>query len=303
MQNCKTLYASLQLTQKMKSKILVLLLFSFFNSYSQKIEKKIGDFKITEESFQAENKKKISKSDFFFDKSGKILEKIKFGRHHYRKLNIIGEIEQYSYSDIKLLFSKRYVSSCRNCSFTLYFSKYIYDDNKLIHENVYRGESDTLFMSLDYKYKPNSKEIHSNSSTYIENKYDDQNRITEQSQIFEDTKKVRWKKEFVYAINFQVNKFQTYYGDGNENTEMEIIKYDSQKRIISKEVIRDKSKTFFYYYYAQNGIIKKIEESENYNDKYELKYTTNFKIKKREESVDSLTVEKINSQLIYGISM
>lgn len=282
----------------MKPKILILLLFSFFNSYSQKIEKKIGDFRITKESFFVENKKKINKSDFYFDKSGKILEKIKFGRHHYNKLNIIGEIEQYFYSDNNLFLSKRYVSSCRNCSFSLYLSKYNYNDNKLIHKNVYRGESDTLFMSLDYKYKPNAKEIHSNSSTYIENKYDNKNRITEQSQIFEDTKKVRWKKKFVYAINFQVNKFETYYGDGDENTEVEIIEYDSQKRIISKEVIREKSKTFFHYYYAPNGIIKKIEESESYNDKYELKYTTNFKIKKRDKSIDSLTVDKINSQLI-----
>lgn len=288
----------------MKSKILVLLLLSFLNCYSQKIEKKIGDFKITKEIFFIESKKKISKSDFYFDKSGKILEKIKFGRHHYNKLNIIGEIEQYFYSDNNLFLSKRYVSSCRHCSFTLYLSKYNYDDdNRLIHENVYRGESDTLFMSLDYKYQPNAKEIHTNSSTYIENKYDDKNRITEQSQIFEDTKKVRWKKEFVYTINFQVNKFQTYYGDGNENTEMEVIKYDLQKRIISKEVIREKSKTFFHYHYAQNGIIKKIEESESYNDKYELKYTTNFKIKKREKSIDSLTVDKINSQLIYETSI
>ncbi|WP_447636612.1 hypothetical protein [Flavobacterium microcysteis] len=286
----------------MKPKILILLLFYFVNSYSQKIERKIGDFRITRESFFVEGKKKISKSDFYFDKSGKILEKIGFGRHHYHKLNIIGEIEQYFYSDNKLLLSKRYVSSCRNCSFSLYLSKYNYDDDKLIHKNVYRGESDSLFMSFDYKYKPNAEEIHSNSSTYIENKYDDKNRIIKQSQIFEDTKKVRWEKKFVYAITFQVNKFQTYYGDGDENTKMEIIQYDSQKRITSKEVLREKSKTFFYYYYAQNGIIKKIEESESYNDKYELKYITNFKIKKREKSIDSLTVDKINSQLIYETS-
>ena len=126
-------------------------------------------------------------------------------------------------------------------------------------------------MSFNYVYKPNVTEIHSNSSTYIENKYDDENRIVEQSQIFEDTQKVRWKKEFVYAIDIQVNKFQTYYGDGNENTQMEIIKYDSQKRIISKEIIREKSKTLLDYRYAQNGIIEKIFESESYNDKYELK--------------------------------
>lgn len=286
----------------MKQKILILFIVCFLKTYSQKIEKKIGDFRITKESFIL--KKKKGKSDYYFNKSGEILEKIQFGKHHSNKLNIIGEVEQFSYSDYKLLYSKKYVSDCLNCSYYLYYSKFKYgNDNKLISEDIYRKESDSLFMSFNYVYKPNVTEIHSNSSTYIENKYDDENRIVEQSQIFEDTKKVRWKKELVYAIDVQVNKFQTYYGDGNENTQMEIIKYDSQKRIISKEIIREKSKTLLDYRYAQNGIIEKIFESESYNDKYELKYVTNFKIKKRGKYLDKLTTDKINSQLLYETSI
>lgn len=286
----------------MKQKILILFLVCFLKTYSQKIEKKVGEFRITKESFIL--KKKKGKSDYYFDKSGEILEKIQFGKHHFNKLNLIGEVEQFSYSENKLLYSKKYISYCLNCSYYLYSSKFKYNDaNKLINETIYRRESDSIFMSFNYVYKPNVTEIHSNSSTYIENKYDDENRIIEQSQIFEDTKKVRWKKEFVYAIDTQVNKFQTYYGDGNEKTEMEIIKYDSQKRIISKEIIRDKSKTLLDYRYARNGIIEKIFESESYNDKYELKYETNFKIKKREKYWDKLTADKINSQLLYETSI
>ena len=286
----------------MKQKILILFLFCFLKNYSQKIEKKIGKFKIRKETFILEKKK--GKSDYYFDKSGVILEKIHFGKHHSNKLNLIGEVEQFSYTDNKLLYSRKYVSDCLNCSYYLYYSKFKYNnDNKIVNEDIYRNESDSIFMSFNYVYKPNLTEIHSNSSTYIENKYDDENRIIEQSQIFEDNKKVRWKKEFVYAIDIQVNKFQTYYGDGNENTEIEIIKYDSQKRIISKEIIREKNKTLFDYRYAQNGIIEKIFESESYNDKYELKYVTNFKVKKREKYLDKLTVDKINSQLLYDTSI
>lgn len=288
----------------MKQKILILFLVCFLKNYSQKIEKKVGEFKIRKESFILEKKK--GKSDYYFDKSGEILEKIQFGKHHSNKLNLIGEVEQFTYSDNKLLYSKKYVSDCQSCSYYLFYSKFKYgNDNKLISENVFRKESDSLFMSFNYVYKPNVTEIHSNSSTYIENKYDEENRIVEQSQIFEDTKKVRWKKTFLYALDVQVNKFQTYYGDGNENTEMEIIKYDSQKRIISKEIIREKSRTLLDYRYAQNGIIEKIFESESYNDncKYELKYLTNFKIKKREKDLDKLTADKINSQLLYETSI
>lgn len=288
----------------MKQIILILSLFYFLESFSQKIEKKIGEFRITEESFSVESKMKINKSDFYFDKSGNILEKIKFGRHHYNKLNIIGEIEQYTYSDSKLLKSKKYISSCRNCPFSLYFSKYSYNnENMLIRENVYYGESDSLFMSFDYINKLNTKEIHSNSTTYIENKYDDENRIIEQNQIFEETKKIRWKKEYVYSTNIQVNKFETFYGDGNENAKIEIIKYDSHKRIVTREIFREKTKTLLCYYYAENGIIKEITESENHNENYKLTHTTFFKIKRKEKYIDKLTVEKINSQLIDKTSI
>lgn len=286
----------------MKGKILILFLACFLKIYSQKIEKKVGDIKIRKESFILKQKK--GKSDYYFDKSGEILEKIQFGNHHSNKLNLIREVEQFSYIDNKLSYSKKYVSDCLNCSYYLYYSKFKYsDDNKLINEVIYRKESDSIFMSFNYVYKPNLTEIHSNSSTYIENKYNDENRIVEQSQIFEDTKKIRWKKEFVYALDIQVNKFQTYYGDGKENTEMEIVKYDSQKRIISKEIISEKNRTFLDYRYAQNGLIEKIYESESYNDKYELKYVTNFKIKKRKKYLDKLTVDKINSQLLYETSI
>ena len=176
-------------------------------------------------------------------------------------------------------------------------------ENILIRENIYYGESDSLFMSFDYINKLNNKEIHSNSTTYIENKYDDENRIIEQNQIFEETKKIRWKKEFVYSTNIQVNKFETFYGDGNENAKIEIVKYDNKKRIVTREIFREKSKTLLCYYYAENGIIKEITESESHNENYKLTYTTCFKIKRKNKYIDKLTVEKINSQLIDKTSI
>ena len=44
------------------------------------------------------------------------------------------------------------------------------------------------------------------STIFGEYKYDDENRIIEQNQIFENTNKVRWKKEFAYLKNKECTK-------------------------------------------------------------------------------------------------
>ena len=284
----------------MKQKILLILLSIFFTSYSQKIEKKIGEYKIKKESFFVENRKKISKSEFYFDSSGKILEKIKYGRHHYNKLNIIGEIEQFTYLDEKLESSAKYISSCKTCEYYQYYSLLKYGfDNKLISEKTYRKENDSLFMATEYIYKPNIKEIHFNSSIYYENKYDDENRIIEQNQKYEGNNKTRWKKEFVYSEYNRVSKFQTYYGDGKENSEIEIITYNPERKIISKETVREKHKIKLYYFYNRMGIIDKIEEYESFADnKYELEYVTRFKMNKKNKTIEKTTIDIINSELI-----
>ena len=272
----------------------------FFNLYSQKIERKIGDFKIKEESFTIENKKKIRKSVFYFDSAGKIIEKIKYGRHHFNKLTLVGEIEQFRYSNDKLELSTRYISYCRDCDYVQYYTIYKYNfENKLINEKTFRKENDSLFMTIEYVYKPNVKEIHFNSSIYNENKYDDEDRIIEQNQKFEETEKIRWKKDFTYSKYNRVSKFQAYYGDENKSSQIEIVTYDSDNKTISKETIREKSKNILYYFYNRNGIIDKIEEYENYIDnEYELKYITNFKIIKKNKKNDKIVIDKINQKLI-----
>lgn len=255
-------------------------------TYSHLIEKK--------------KKKKISKSDFYFDSTGKILEKIKYGKHHFNKFNVIGQIEQFSYSNNKLDLSRKYISDCKSCSYYQYYSRFKYNlDNKLIIENTFRAENDSLFMSAEYIYKPRIEEIHFNSLTYYEYKYDDENRIIEQNQIFENTNKVRWKKEFAYLKNKRICKFQTFYGDDNENSEVEISTYNSENEIISRETFREKSKTRLQYYYNKHGIIEEIEEYESIEkSEYELKYITKFKICKKIKNINKKVLEEINKELV-----
>jgi hypothetical protein len=194
-------------------------------------------------------------------------------------------------------FSKKYISSCKNCKFYQYYSKYEYDGGKLISENIFYGENDSLFTSTNYVYKPNVKEIHLNSSTYYENKYDYMNRIIEQNQVYEN--KIRWKREFLYSETYRVDKFQTYYNDGKDYSEIEIISYNSDKEIVSKERIKEKSKTKFFYFYDKKGIVNGIEEYESFGESdYKLTYSTVFKVNRKVKHIDKSVVAKLNSVLL-----
>lgn len=286
----------------MKRIILLVFLIAFSKIYSQKIEKKIGAYKITKVGyfFNDKNKKrKISKSEFYFNDFGNILEKITYGRHHYNKLNIIGKIEQFNYSKDKLELSKSYTSSCKSCEYYQFYTKYNYDKNNvLINENKYYGQNDSLFMAINYVDKPNIKETHFNELTFYQKIYDSENRIIQLNQIFEDTKEIRWQYLYEYIDSCKIGNFQTYYGDGKENSKREIECFDLQKRIISKEIITG-YKTKILYSYSKEGLLIEINEYQSFSDsEYKLKYKLKFKIKGKTAKLNDEIIRKINTKLI-----
>jgi hypothetical protein len=282
--------------------IVILFLLTTSKFYSQKIEKGIGDFKITKEVFhfnENNKKKKTGKSEFYFDAFGKIIEKISYGKPHYGKLDVIGEIEQFIYSKNRLESSKKYVSECFRCGYYLYYSKFNYDENsKLLSEKSFRGENDSLFMATTYIYKPDYSETHFNSPTYYQKKYDPENKIIELNQVFEETNKIRWQYLFEYSNNCKIGKFQTYYGDGKENSKTETECFDSNKRIISKEIIAF-DKTKITYSYSESGILNEIREYEslNENKNYKLKRLTKIKVNRKPKELTQEASEKINFEL------
>ena len=82
--------------------IYIIYFLSITQLFSQNIEKRIGDYKVDFSTYRfskSEKKIKFQKAEFYFDKSGKILEIIGYGRHHYNKLNVIGYIEQFEYNN------------------------------------------------------------------------------------------------------------------------------------------------------------------------------------------------------------
>jgi hypothetical protein len=284
--------------------ILLLLLLTISKLYSQKIEKEIGAIKITKEGFFiGENgkikKRKISKAEFYFDNYGKILEKISYGKYHYNKLNVIGEIEQFFYTENKLETSKKYVSSCFSSGYYLYYSKFKYDEkDRLINEERFHGENDSLFMTSTHLYNSNVKEIHFNSSTFYQKIYDDANKIIELNQINEVSKKIRWQYLYEYSDNCKIGNFQTYYGDGKENSKREIECFDSEKRLISKEIVSG-YKTKILYSYSKEGFLTEIKEYESFSDEeFKLKSIIRFEINRKGENLSKEVITKINSEFI-----
>ena len=133
----------------MKLKIILLFLICVSKIYSQKIEKEIGGIKITKEAYyfkdyKKSKKRKTEKYEFYFDNSGEILEKITFGRPHYNKLNDIGEIEQYFYSNGNLKTEKKWIIGCNNNDFTVYDTEYIYNEQNVLIKKFFT----TLVLNL-----------------------------------------------------------------------------------------------------------------------------------------------------------
>lgn len=291
----------------MKQKILIILLFCLLKIYSQKIEKRIGDIHVTKEEYyfddqKKSDKRKINKSEYFFNNEGQILETISYGTAHFNDLKNVGRIEQFFYINNKLDLSKSYSTSCNGCEYHVLYNKYKYDENNnLISDNSYYEKNDSLFMSTNYIYKPNVKETHFNELTYYERIYDSNNNLLELNQRFEDTKKIRWQRLYNYFDNSTVITFKTKYNDGAEKSEFEIKTYDIEKRLISHEIIGI-GKTKKEYFYSKDGFLKKIKEYRlNVDGKYVIDRLTKFKVDKKQKYLKPVYLQKINSDLIEEI--
>lgn len=283
----------------MKLKITLLFLICFSKIYTQKIEREVGPIKITYETYHLKDSKKTKteKSKYYFDDTGKLLEKISFGNQHSRKLNFIGEIEQFTYLDEKIISEKRWYSDCicKNGKFITYTTDYFYDENNLLIKKLFSNPITPPFL---YKYEENKTEIHS-GDYYTQQIFDNQKRLIQFNQMSEATNKIRWQYLYEYQDNITIAHFQTYYGDGKENSKTETRYYDLQKRIKSEEII-NYNKTKILYEYSKDGILNKIKEYESSikSEDYKLLRMTKIKVNRKRTSLSTEAIKKINSQLI-----
>lgn len=285
----------------MNKLIYIIYFFSISQLFSQNIEKRIGEYKTEMTTYRfSEIKKKIKfrKADYYFDNSGKILEIIGYGRHHYNKLNIIGRIEQFEYHDTILKSSKKYVSWCKSCEFYKTVTKYNYNNkNELTDKITLSNEEDSPILSVKYLKKNDSLEIHSGSTTYIQKIFDADSKILELNQRHENTNKLRWQYLFNYGKNWKQSNFQTFYEDSDNYSKKEIEYFDDKNRIIKREIISS-LKTKILYFYSNKGLLKEIKEYENYNNHFNLKFIIKYKFRGKFRKLKQKTINKINKELI-----
>lgn len=285
----------------MKKIIYIIYFLSISQLFSQNIEKRIGDYKmeITTYRFsEIEKKVKFSKAEYYFDNSGKTLEIIGYGRHHYNKLDVIGYIEQFEYNNDLLKLSKKYISWCKSCEFDETITKYKYNNkNELTDKILLNSEEDSAILNIKYLKKDNSLEIHTGESTYIQKIFDVNSKILELNQRYENTNELRWQYLFNYGNNWKQSNFQTYYKDYENYSKKEIEYFDKKKRIIKREIISS-LKTKIVYIYSNKGFLKEIKEFEIYNDNFKLKYLKKFKIKGKTRKLKNEIIDKINKELM-----
>ena len=84
-----------------------------------------------------------------------------------------------------------------------------------------------------------------------------------------------------------------------ENSQTETECFDSDKRIISKEIVA-LYKTKTTYSYSESGILSEIKEyeSSNENENYKLKRLTKIKVNIKPKELTQEASGKINSELI-----
>ncbi|WP_152611394.1 hypothetical protein [Psychroserpens mesophilus] len=286
----------------MKKVIIILLLMNFGICNSQKIVKRVGDIKISVAGYsfdEKQKKKKTFKIEHYYDSLGNKLESIQYGKHHFNKLRVIGYVEQNSYNLNKLQKVINYISHCKSCEFYKTYKELSYDiENRLVEINKF-DQNDSLITTINYIYYENIKETHYESSVYLQEIYDSENRIIERNELFEKTNKIRWQNIFQYTDNCRIGNFQTFYGDGDENSKKEIYCYDTLNRIISKNIISN-YKTKVEYLYSNDGFIKEVRQFDCFDDsnEYELVYLLKYKVRIKSKKPKIEIVNKINSSFL-----
>ena len=122
------------------------------------------------------------------------------------------------------------------------------------------------------------------------------------SQIFEN--KLRWKWTYTYSDNQRIGIFQTYYKEDNYS-QKEIRIFNENDQLVEKESMylsKFNSKSKVKLFYRKNGLLKRIEEYECYdeNDSYQLRAFIDVKVKSKVK-INREFAEKINQLYLWNM--
>lgn len=283
-------------------------------TFGQNLSEKIGEIEIQltghnykrnsddELTKRKTNRRKLPYAKLYFNSNGILLKKVTFGKHHNTDLRLTDKIKVYKYEKGKLTESIQYESDYQKSVYPYWKIKFTYNSkNQLIDESRYHILTDSLYDKTTFEYDLNSNKIKSifNPTYYYQREYDSLNRIIYLKQVYEN--KLRWDWKYEYKDNQRIGISQTYYDDGDNNSEYEVKTYNKkgqliefEKKYTSKLEAGNKTKL----YYDKNGLIKKVQyfETYDYENDYELIGFMTVKIKTKLK-LDFKLSELINKQI------
>jgi hypothetical protein len=298
----------------MKQTIFIISIFLTLNLFGQNLTDKVGKievklithhFKLNSDSELTKrktNKRNRPHSIKYFDSTGLILKEVNFGKHHNSSLRLTDYIKVYTYSKGRLIKLLEYESDYEKIIYPNWKTKLTYDKKgNLIDDSTFYFENDSLFAKTTFQYDINSNKIKTNFNSKLakEREFDSMNRLTSLKQIYEG--RLRWEWNYTYLENKRIGIFQTHYKKGNDYTKKEITTFNRyhitteiDEKYISKSGLNEKTK----YYYYNNGIIKRIEHFQSYNEQEGYKMISFMEIKiKTKLKIDSQMAEKINKEI------
>lgn len=267
----------MQLNKKML--LLVFVLFEGVLS-GQKLTDKVGVI----EAQLFTNRKDRPHTRMYFDSTGLLLKKLRFGKHHNMDLKLLDKIEIFRYSGRKLTQLEQYESDYDKNIYLYWKTICTYDENgRQIDETIYDGRTDSMLGKTVYTYDQNI--IRGTSvfgfTTSFKKESDSLSRRISFQQIYEN--KIRWEWRYTYTDTTRVGTFQTYYTDGKNYSKKEIRLYKGGQLMqhaefpVSEEGLAKKIK----FYYHDTGVMKRIEFYKSYSKgkEFRLEYVTGIKLK------------------------
>jgi hypothetical protein len=301
---------------RMKQIIVLISILLTLNLFGQEPTEKVGEIEVQiighhykRNSDYELTKKKTNRqnrpfSNLYFDSYGTLLKTIGYGKHHNTDLRLLDNIHIYNYDSNGVksrveIWETDYEKNLLH----KYYETFELDStkSKILSETMYHFETDSIFIRTDYWYnkKGQYQGIIFDSTYYYKREFNSENQLVNLQQIYDG--KLRWEWKYTYSTNQREGIFQTFYNDGKDYSQKEIQTYNNQGGLIeseevqvSKEGLNKKTKI----YYDKNGIIKKIEYYDSFNeaDGYELISYSEIIVKSKTK-IDSQIAEKINGRI------
>jgi hypothetical protein len=285
------------------------------NLFGQNLTDKVGaiEVELISQSFKRNSDYELTKrktnnrnrpfAKMYFQSNGNLLKSINYGKHHNTDLRLLNEISIFKFDENgnKIREDIWGTDYDKNLAHKYYRVFNFNDNKKLTSEKLYDKTTDTLFTKTDYWYnkKGEYQGVKFDSTYYYKREYNDDKKLISLSQIYDG--KLRWDWKYNYVDNIRIGVFQTYYKEGKDYSKKEIRTYDKESRLIEIkewEITRGGLEEQTKIKYNKEGIIKRIEEYESFNqeDGFELVSYIAIKVKSK-VMIDTLVAERINKQI------